>query len=253
MTRPRHEFERALALHALGANTCAISRTLGIPRTTVRDWIEPRYIRTTPVDSRMCFRCAGNGLEPGVDYVYLLGLYLGDGCISGNAKGVWRLRIFQDMRYPQLINECELAMAIVTPTRVSITRRIGCVEIGASWKHWVHIIPQQGPGMKYLLRIELEPWQQALVDQYPAQLVRGLIHSDGCRSLNTVRRRRRHGDAWYSYPRYQFTNTSDDIRLIFTNACDRLGIHWTRMNALNVAISRKRDVDCLDSFIGPKY
>jgi hypothetical protein len=39
---------------------------------------------------------------------------------------------------------------------------------------------------------------------------------------------------------------------VFTDTCDQLGVHWTRMNARNVAISRQRDVAFLDTFIGPK-
>jgi hypothetical protein len=38
-----------------------------------------------------------------------------------------------------------------------------------------------GPGKKHLRSIQLEPWQQALVDQATEEFVLGLIHSDGCR------------------------------------------------------------------------
>lgn len=245
--------ERVLGLHAAGLNASQISRELGIPRSTIHSWIKPRYVRKTRPEAesrRACFRCFGG--EVGPDYVYLLGLYLGDGFICAHPRGVWRLRIFQDRRYHGLINECRLAMSVVSTTRVLLVRGNGCIEITAYWKHWIHVFPQHGPGMKWLRRITLEAWQQALVERYPAQLVRGLIHSVGCRSLNTIHRRWGQGDAWYSYPRYQFTNASDDIRLIFVDACDRLGVRWTQMNACNVAISRRRDVEFLDGFIGPK-
>lgn len=46
-----------------------------------------------------------------------------------------------------------------------------------------------------------------------------MIHSDGCRSMNRVRKGK------YSYPRYLFTNTSGDILQIFRDACDAMGIH----------------------------
>ena len=39
-------------------------------------------------------------------YVHLLGLYLGDGCISSHPRGVYRLRIALDMRYPRIVEEC---------------------------------------------------------------------------------------------------------------------------------------------------
>jgi hypothetical protein len=188
----------------------------------------------------------------GPDYVYLLGLYLGDGLLSGHARSVWRLRIFQDMRYARLINECRLAIGAVTANRVGVVKHAGCVEIGAYWKHWIHLFPQHGQGPKWLRRIAVEPWQHILIDAYPGQLLRGLIHSDGCRVLNIVHRRWSSREATYSYPRYFFTNASDDIRVLFTDVCDLLNVRWTQTNARNIAISRSADVAFLDTFIGPK-
>src|SRR5438309_2278686 len=137
------QVERALELHRFGHNDSQVTRLLNVPRSTIREWIHPRYVPTVRPG---CFRCERTNRDAGSDYVYLLGLYLGDGCLSGNAKEVWRLRIFQDTRYTGLIGECRLAMASVTPTRVSLTKCIGCTEIGASWKHWIHLFPQHGPG-----------------------------------------------------------------------------------------------------------
>lgn len=48
-------------------------------------------------------------------YVYLLGLYLGDGCISRGARDVFRLRIALDKKYPRIIAECAAAMEAVVP------------------------------------------------------------------------------------------------------------------------------------------
>jgi hypothetical protein len=71
-----------------------------------------------------------------------------------------------------------------------------------------------------------------------------LIHSDGCRDLNFVNAK--------EYPRYQFSNESDDIRGIFIDACESLGVHWTSPTYKVVSISRRPDVELLDTFIGPK-
>ncbi len=120
----------------------------------------------------------------------------------------------------------------------------GCVNVYTCWKHWPCLFPQHAPGPKHLRPIALERWQQDLVERYPRRLLRGLINSDGCRDLNRVKGK--------SYPRYQFTNNSDDIREIFCDACDRLGIHWTRPYWKTVVVSRRRDVEELDRFIGPK-
>ncbi|HEX6539887.1 MAG TPA: hypothetical protein VF155_11980 [Candidatus Dormibacteraeota bacterium] len=230
---------------------------LGIPRPTIRGWLDPNQqaLRLAAQERRgvrECQRCIGTETALGPDYVYLLGLYLGDGCLSRHRGGVWRLRIIQDQRYRGLINECRLAIAAVTLSRVSVIRRIGCVEIGASWQHWVHLFPQHGDGPKWRRPIIMEQWQQTLLGTYPGQLMRGLIHSDGCRSMNTVSGHGPNKQKRYRYPRYMFTNMSDDIRLLFTEACDRLRVHWTQTNARTVAVSRRKDVEFLDTFIGPK-
>jgi hypothetical protein len=102
--------------------------------------------------------------------------------------------------------------------------------------------------MKHTRKIELADWQQALVDEDPRPLIRGLIHSDGCRVLN-----RATGTDYPPYPRYHFTNTSADIRAIFTRACDAIGVKWRQNNATNISIARRDSVAILDSFIGPKY
>jgi hypothetical protein len=65
-------------------------------------------------------------------YAYLLGLYLGDGCISPRPKGVFRLRISLDARYSQIVEECEAAIRAVMPGRsVARVHNLGCVEVGA--------------------------------------------------------------------------------------------------------------------------
>jgi hypothetical protein len=69
--------------------------------------------------------------------------------------------------------------------------------------HWICLFPQHGPGRKHERKIELTGWQQDLVDLDPRPLLRGLLHSDGCRVLNWVK--------GTPYPRYHFSNVSPDI------------------------------------------
>ena len=94
-------------------------------------------------------------------------------------------------------------------------------------------------------RIELTPWQQELVDLDPRLLIRGLLHSDGCRVLNWVN--------GTPYPRYHFTNVSADIRGIFGRACDQLGIEWRPNNRWSLSVARRGSVALLDEFVGPKW
>ena len=48
----------------------------------------------------------------------------------------------------------------------------------------VRAFPQHGPGRKHKRPIVLEAWQQAIVEAHPWQFLRGLLHSDGCRTIN---------------------------------------------------------------------
>jgi len=116
----------------------------------------------------------------------------------------------------------------------------------AYWLHWTCVFPQHGPGVKHRRTIRLEPWQQQIIGRYPRQLLRGLIHSDGCRVINRVQRRK------YAYPRYFFTNTSTDILQIFCDTCDALGIRHRYTKPTTISVARRSDVAALDAFIGPK-
>ena len=71
---------------ALGLNDCEISRRLGVPRTTVRDWRRPRYQRKHMVPCPRCGRLTRRIVLEAELYSELLGLYLGDGHISPLAR-----------------------------------------------------------------------------------------------------------------------------------------------------------------------
>jgi hypothetical protein len=162
---------------------------------------------------------------------------------------VWRLRIYQDSKYPHLIESCKAAITEITGRRAGIMRRVGCHEISSYWKHWPCVFPQVAPGEKHFRRIELEAWQWRTVERHPKEFVKGLIHSDGCRTTNRVRNRLGKG---YEYPRYFFTNHSDDIRGIFVRACQLIDVECRPNGPFSISVARRRSVDILDGFIGPK-
>jgi hypothetical protein len=117
------------------------------------------------------------------------------------------------------------------------------VELSVYSKSLPCLFPQHGRGRKHERPIALEAWQRRLVEKHADQLLRGLIHSDGCRFVNTGRN--------WRHPRYSFSNRSDDIRAIFRDACDMVGVRWTTAPR-TVYVSRVADVARLDDFIGPK-
>ncbi len=92
-----------------------------------------------------------------------------------------------------------------------------------------------------------------MVDAHPEDLVRGLIQSDGNRHINEVSRPLRSGVKKYRYPRYMFTNASEDILGIFTDALDRLGVHWTQTTPRVISVARRDDVAYLDTLVRAKH
>jgi hypothetical protein len=171
--------------------------------------------------------------------------------ISNHPRDVYRLRIFLDRSHPLIVRECEAAMSIVLPaSKASVYshKNERVEEVSSFSQHWPHLFPQHGPGVKHKRRIVFEPWQQRIVDRRPGRLLRGLIHSDGCRVTNKIR----HPKKTYTYPRYFFSNRSRDIQGIFCNACDRLGIAWRQDGPWNISVARREAVALMDRYVGPK-
>jgi hypothetical protein len=208
MTHPIDVATQSLELAGHGLSASEVARRVGVPRATVRDWLAgrvparvPAHYGTTP---GACGACGGvHDLDAlPASYVYLLGMYLGDGCLSAHPRGVFKLRISLDARYPGIAEECERAIRAVMPRN-----RIGYVGYG-TWrelftysKSWPCLFPQHGPGRKH---------------------------------------------------EHSFANVSEDIKGIFCEACDLMGLHWTTSGAKTIYVSRKADVATLDRFVGPK-
>lgn len=243
--RSGEQFDSVQRLIASGLNDCAISRQTGIPRPTVRDWRRRPPRRLQHRSSSPCGVDHDFTALPPDAYAYLLGMYLGDGCIS-RARRVWRLRVTCDIKYPAIITRrCEAIDMLMPRQHASVVRRqTRCLDVSHCSKHWPCLLPQHGPGRKHTRRIALEPWQQALVDQATEEFVCGLIHSDGCRVVAN--------DRGVRSVRYHFSNRSEDIIGLFTAALDSLGITWTRSTKYIVSIYRNVATARMDEFIGPK-
>jgi len=254
----------ALDLHAKGLNNCEIARKTGVSRPTIREWVSGRLPHSYRPRDRcgklsgrgVCTRCGGGAHDfgdLGASYVHLLGLYLGDGSIATHRRGVYRLRITLDVKYPGIVRDCEAAIQGVLPqNRVSrLLRRCNCYEVYAYSKTWPCLFPQHGASKKHDRPIFLSSWQQELAERWPEQLLKGLIQSDGCRSYST-------GAGGWRQPRYAFSNVSTDLTSIFCSGCDCLGLRWTasfptnEAAAVSIYVSRKDDVARLDEFVGPK-
>lgn len=180
-------------------------------------------------------------------YAYVLGLYLGDGCIARNAR-TFSLRLSLDTKYPGIIAEARETMeAGFSANGVSehTENERGSVTVLAVYSaHLPCLFPQHGPGKKHDRAIVLEPWQLEIVARQPWSLIRGLLQSDGCRFVNRT--------GSYSYPSYDFAQVSDDIKGIFAEACERVGVRY-RIYPRRVRVYDRSSVALLDEHVGPKF
>jgi hypothetical protein len=249
VTYPEATVEAALALGANGLSDYAVAEILSIPRATIQNW------RTSGAPTKR-----GAGLEEPLErplehraYAYLFGIYLGDGCVSGHRR-TFGLQVTLDADYPHLMVEVKSAIERSIPVLARVQRpRRGAVRIWAFHRSLPNLFPQHGPGKKHERKIELVPWQTKITHRYTREFIRGLIHSDGSRCMNRFAVDLPSGRVGrYAYPRYFFTNYSADIRRIFCEHCELLGIRWTQSNARNISVSHRDSVALLDEFVGPK-
>jgi hypothetical protein len=152
-----------------------------------------------------------------------------------------------DSSYPNIIRGCADALEAICPWKRAGIHRHGqenCQVVSMFWNHWPCYFPQHGPGRKHERRIELTEWQRAIAHECSEALLRGLIHSDGCRIIANDRGR--------PSVRYHFSNCSEDIKRIYCDALDRLEIPWTRPCNQQIAVYRAAAAARMDEFIGPK-
>ena len=184
------------------------------------------------------------GPDRAAAYAFLLGMYLGDGCLTRHPR-TYLLVIALDAAYPNIAQRCAAAVTKVNPFHpVSIYRQDNVLRVKSYGVCWLTLFPQHGPGRKHLRKIALREWQETLVDRNPWEFLRGLLESDGSRFDRCVGGR--------IYPAYGFTNRSSDILGLFKHVCDLLGIHYTVPTLTSISIARRDDVRRLDEAIGQK-
>jgi hypothetical protein len=247
-----------LALRREGVSIPAIAARCDLPQGTVSRWCRgllsavARHLQETGHLRQRCDHCGAVAHDeiPPAAYAYLLGIYLGDGCL-GTAGHSIALRIVLDAAYPEIIEEVVEAILTVrgggTVSRYS-PRDERCVALTSYTRAWLCLFPQHGRGRKHERAIVLAPWQRSIVRAYPGRFARGLIQSDGWRGVNRVHVKGRD----YEYPRYQFSSRSDDIRRLFTDALDELGVEWRPWGRFHISVARRGAVALLDEHVGAK-
>jgi len=236
-----------LALLADGCTTAAVSRELGVARSTIRSWRDDPLA----VSRAACWRC-GDGDVPGEAYAALLGFYLGDGYLA-RVRGLPVLRVSCDPTYPLVVEDVRELVRRVRPSgHTYLTHPLGTVVVHSGWKHWVCLFPQHGPGRKHERHLDFHDWQRQIVECWPEALLRGLFHSDGSRVNNWATRKVAGEQKRYEYPRWQFVNHSEQIRDICADALDLVGVPYRRSSWKTISVSTRSGVARLDDLIGPK-
>jgi hypothetical protein len=189
-------------------------------------------------------------LQQESDYIYLLGLYLGDGCISlvktqKNGQKVYRLRLFQNADYVNLIQKHIQSIKSLFPHNkigVNKKKKSNCCVISLYHTRLLNYFPQHGPGKKHNRAIELEEWQKDLVLRHPKSFLTGLYESDGTRYKVNIK--------GYTYEYIDFTNMSTDIHRLYKWACSLIGVE-TKMysNGKNQGPRKQSHVKLLTEFM----
>jgi hypothetical protein len=244
-------------------------KKLGIPRCTVKDWYKrfdsgkyPNWQQEMVSKTIGESPCGFDSLLPHqlfdrAAYAFVLGNYLGDGYISCQKNGVYKLRIFQTAKYTGLIElQAKILQRILPENKVSVViqkgKRAGCTVIQVHSKLLGDLFPHLGKGMKWQRKIRLRSWQKKIVAEYPKEFIRGLMFSDGCRYANTV--------DGTDYVTYSFSQRSVDICRLFIWACRLVGILHYRYASRgdnnpqkSIVISQRPEVELMDGFVGAKY
>lgn len=161
--RSHQEVETVHALLDEGLNYSEISRRTGISRATIRGWHTGTQRLQQPHHPDGCAACNSPEHDfanlPSREYAYLLGQYLGDGCISKYQRRTC-LRVACCDDYPDVMNETAAAVAAIVPTsKVGRTQAVGCTHVRSYSRQWPCLLPQHGPGRKHERPIVLTDWQ----------------------------------------------------------------------------------------------
>lgn len=215
------EVKHILELFKSGYSQNKIYKVLGVDRGTIRQIInDPEgYLQKASIDFDL------SSIDK-KSYAFILGVYLGDGCISKTHKAdIFRLRIALDIKYQNLNNEIITELKKIFPNNKVNYMRVGetngCV-ISLYSTNLLKLFPQHDIGKKHERQIVIEDWQNHIINEYNEDFLKGLIYTDGSFYYS--------GKSEYC----NFTNKSKDIIELCSNAMNKLNInHKIRIKNAN--------------------
>lgn len=249
--RTQEEYKKVLLLKKENKNNCEISRITGIPRCTVRDWVNKpqNKLNDNGTFKDKYKNCITTGEEKQRKkfikaYSYILGLYLGDGYIDFYPRSL-RLRIFLDSKYDRLNEFVERVLCFLffeNKVYRGFHGNKNCIYFSVYSKELERLFPHLGKRTKHNRKIFFQDWQKNILSG--TELLMGLIHSDGCCYFSN------------GLMNFTFTNMSQDIHRIFQEYCTLYGIKFTISHKNGVVfrtnINKREDVKKLYGMIGNK-
>ena len=243
-TRSLEDVRAVFALKARGMTDREVSQGTGVPVNTIRLWRN----RQVPWCARAGVLHEGRPRDdtppdlaslPREAYAYLLGMYLGDGWLSRNGSS-WMLRIALDEAYQGIVAECERALREVSQDGPLFARREGPTAWSSAQRgiHGRSCSPSTVRGGSTTAGLNLPTGSRRSSRRPHSASCEASSTSDGWRGLNRVYAKGKR----YEYPRYQFSNRSDDIRKLFTDVCDRLDVEWRQWTRYHVSVARRKSV-----------
>lgn len=211
-----------------------IAKKIGVDKSTISYWVKINFSFERPSQSLIC--------KEGVikhcsklphHYSYILGSYLGDGCIS-KTKRTYKMRIFNCVTHKEIISDQKRSLKkLFSNNKVSSSRThaIGnCIQVLVYNKSLPIMFPQYGDGKKHDRDVSLKDWQLEIIRKEPECFIKGLVDSDGS-YFYSRKSQPKNSDVIHMY--YQFTNTSKDILNVYRDTMDLLGIHYTSVKKID--------------------
>lgn len=234
--RTNEEVKKIFELHEAGINVLQISKRLKIPRSTCRDILKTNKSFENYLSVKKSFHEIDWTQLDKSAYAFLLGEYLGDGHINKtktqiNGRCVFKIRIFQDLKYPNIVQEIYDALQSILKNKINVLYNGKCVTIYGYSSLLHDLFPQHGrPKMKHQRLIELKEWQWQIVQDFPFEFIKGLIYSDGCIFWS------KQSNQYI----FEFSNQSEDIKRIYETVLGELGIPNSRnKRGVNVRVTNK--------------
>lgn len=259
-TRPIDQeiYETVMKMLSNGYKISEIAKQTGINRSSISNWkqrsgrIKIETKETNEIKEDKFFSNFIESLTPNkkLDYSYILGVYLGDGCIYKHKDKNYRtLTITSDKKYADLNDytiQCFTRFFGKAPRVVDRTLygRGNAIDIIYSHKHLDLVFPHCGRGHKHDRKIELSPWQESIID--PVQLLRGLFMSDGSFYIDSQCNKMKIG----------FSNKSKDIISIAEKYLDIVDVYYrtntSKSGMYRLNITKKNDVEKMVNMMGTK-